>query len=847
MALLYALGCGLVLGFNTPSLAQPANIHPPHLEQAPDPLWPTGHHEIHHLDVHVRLIVTKEGKVQSVEVMDTTVHPDFAQAAQQVVLQWRFAPAMRDGHPIPSKILGIVHFKAPPPPTPTAPVSRPPAKTDTPKPATTPADDPDSIPQLPTTSQVIVEGKKPAGTQAAAAGDFKIRIGQLRDVPRRNAEQLLTLAPGFLLTNHGGEGHASGIFLRGFNAAEGQDIEFSVNGIPINEVSNPHGHGYSDTHFVISELVDRLQIIEGPFDPSQGDFAVAGSARYHLGWEQRGWMMKAGYGSFNTRRALVVWGPKGAGKDTFVGGEWVQGDGFGPNRAHAALRIMGQHSVWLNDSTRIRFLGTSYTTRYDSAGVIRQDDFEAKRLPCGSSSDDQFFCLYDNNQGGGIARHTLSIALEKETLHSRQEHITYLTFRQLRIRENFTGFLTDTALDQSQRGDGVEQVYNVTTVGFRGNYHWHAPWHKREQHFELGYFTRYDTGISQQRRLRFADGVPYRVDFDNELRISDLGAYLSTKVHPLSFLLVSGGLRVDGFGFAVKNNNRPVLDRSGTRLSSDYVEAFGLAIQPRASIELLLTKQLSWQNSAGVGVRSSGAFGLSDGEFAPFARVTAAESGLAFKTKDRNFGKLEARLISYYTRVQRDLVFDENQARNVFAGASNRFGAMATTRLVHPYGLDTQASLTYAEAYLPPTSAKFYDLTAGTRLPYIPRWVFRSDTSLRRPITIAHTKLITTGAMGVTYVAPRPLPFSQLSPPLAMIDIAAKVRWQAWELGLEVTNLMDRRNRPVVFNYVSNFRGSDVPASQLPQLSFAGGAPRMMMATLAFYLDTPAEQEKPGT
>ncbi len=78
------------------------------------------------------------------------------------------------------------------------------------------------------------------------------------------------------------------MFLRGFNAEQGQDIEFTVNGVPINEVDNPDGHGYADTHFIIPELVRSLRVIEGPFDPHQGDFAVAGSADYELGVESRG-------------------------------------------------------------------------------------------------------------------------------------------------------------------------------------------------------------------------------------------------------------------------------------------------------------------------------------------------------------------------------------------------------------------------------------------------------------------------------------------------------------------------------------------------------------------------------
>ncbi|MCE7960580.1 MAG: Plug domain-containing protein, partial [Acidobacteria bacterium ACB2] len=105
-----------------------------------------------------------------------------------------------------------------------------------------------------------------------------MEVGELQVVPRRSAADFLKLAPGILLTNEGGEGHPEQIFLRGFDAREGQDLELTVDGVPINELGNLHGNGFSDLNFLIPELVENLRVLEGPFDPRQGNFAVAGSA-----------------------------------------------------------------------------------------------------------------------------------------------------------------------------------------------------------------------------------------------------------------------------------------------------------------------------------------------------------------------------------------------------------------------------------------------------------------------------------------------------------------------------------------------------------------------------------------
>jgi hypothetical protein len=726
-------------------------------------------------------------------------------------------------------------------PSPPAPDQAPPEGV-APVPAAPP---PAALPVL-RADELTVTGstRRSAAVAPAAAGDFRLKLERLREVPRRSAEELLTLAPGLLITNYGGVGHASSVFLRGFDAGEGQDIEFMVGGVPVNEVSNPHGHGYADVNFVIPELVHELRVLEGPFDPRQGDFAVAGSVRYELGLDTRGLVAKVGYGRFATRRLVLLWGPEETSRNTYVGLDLTEGRGFGPNRAHASARAMAQHELALSGGARLALWATSYATRFDGAGVIRADDFAARRLPCAPDRDAQFFCLHDRNQGGAVSRHGLGARLSRAEGRTETEHQAYLVFRNLRLRNNFTGFITDVRTDGGeQRGDGAEQTYEAVTVGARGAYRVRTAPPARpggpRADLELGYFFRYDAAESVQRRLRAAGGAPYRTDIDTRLRISNLGGYASGRVSPSRRLTVSGGLRLDTFVFAALDRNRPAMDRMGVRQTSEAAEAFGYALQPKVAADVLLVGTLRAQVSAGVGTRSSDAQALSDGEFAPFARVRAFESGLLW-TRRVAAVALDARLIGFLTRVDRDLVFDETVGRNVLAGRSNRLGALAVLRATSDH-LDLLGSATYAEAYLPPTGASWHRLTAGPRLPYIPRWVFRGDAAYRRPLGAAGGRRVEgAAALGGTYVAGRPLPFEQLSPALVTVDGALRARWAAFELAVEGQNLFDRRNREVVLNYVSNFRGPGQPASLLPQQHFAAGPPRTYMLTLTAHWDLAA-------
>lgn len=715
-----------------------------------------------------------------------------------------------------------------------APAPDPPPATDAaaaaePPPAALPAPAPTELPPI----EVTV--RRPPPERAQAGSDYVIPVGQLAAVPRRSAEALLTLAPGLLTTNHGGQFHASAFFLRGFDAGEGQDLEFSVDGLPVNEPSNPHAHGYADMHFVIARLVSELRVTEGPFDPRQGDFAVAGSARYTLGLPERGVHATAGYGSWDRRQLTLLWGPRDAGPGSFAGVEVEQGDGFGRNRAFAAARALARHELRLSDGTRLSGLVTSYGSRFDAAGVIRRDDYLARRLPCPAGRDPQFFCTYDPNQGGAGTRHAAVVNATREDDGTLASLTGFAMLRTQRLRQNLTGYVTDvSSMGLPQRGDGTEQRYDATTVGARGSLRF-AParrggWWRL---VELGFLARHDDAVATVRRLRTVGGAPYRVDADDALQVTNLGVYLAARVQPLPRLYLQGGVRADSFLFSVTDRNRPASDRTGSRLTSETQEAYGLVAQPRLSLDAALGGGLRWTAAAGAGARSSQAQALSAGERAPFARVVATEAGPVWTRAWADAASADLRLLAYHTHVDRDLLFDERAGRNIPVGASNRFGALASGRLVLPPSWDVLGSLTYAEAYLPPERRQGWALARGVRMPYVPRWVARLDAAWRRELTVGGQPLTAGSALGVTYVAPRPLPFEQLSPALATVDVAARLGYRGWQLGLEVTNLFDRRNREAVFNYASNFRGPDEPPSLLPQQHFSAGQPRAFLLTLS--------------
>ncbi|MBK7476109.1 MAG: carboxypeptidase-like regulatory domain-containing protein [Haliscomenobacter sp.] len=96
-----------------------------------------------------------------------------------------------------------------------------------------------------------------------------------------SSQEVLRSVPGLVIAQHAGGGKAEQIFLRGFDIDHGTDISIWVDGLPVNMVSHAHGQGYADLHFVIPELIQRVEFGKGPYNPAFGNFSTAGQVEFH--------------------------------------------------------------------------------------------------------------------------------------------------------------------------------------------------------------------------------------------------------------------------------------------------------------------------------------------------------------------------------------------------------------------------------------------------------------------------------------------------------------------------------------------------------------------------------------
>ena len=870
IALVIALGAVALRSF-----AQTAeHVRPPAVEKKVDATFPTqGLGTRHQVKVVVRVMVATDGTVVDPEIVESG-GPAFDAAVLDAVRRWKFRPALRGDVPVPSRIR--IPFLFVPPAAAGAAgsldggVAAPPVAIagDAGVPAAVVSSLDGGIAALvpDVTQPPASEGSEAAPAEESVRGradggeevievtaatrrhvptrgtsDFQIETAQLAEVPRGNASEFLKLAPGVLLTNEGGEGHAEQVFLRGFDAREGQDVEFSVDGVPINESGNFHGNGYSDTHFIIPELVQSLRVLEGPFDPRQGNYAVAGSAEFHLGLTERGLLAKVSDGSYGTRRALIAYGPPGSSTGTFAAAQLYQTDGYGQNRDGHSASAMAQYEA-RNGSSLYRVTAQAYTASFHTAGVLREDDFAAGRVG--------FYDTYDFLQGEDAARYSIAAAVESRTDHIAFTNQVFAIYRPLRLREDFTGFLLDVQEpDQrahAQRGDLIDLQVKETTLGARGSARLSGEWLDLQQQIELGYFARHDIASGFQQRIEAATRAPYLTEANLDSNLDDIGLYADANLRFLPWLALRGGFRADLFTYNVQNlcavrsvehpsPTSPEPDVScktqeGTlgahREPNQSASTASSTTMPRASVIVGPWAGVSLSASYGRGVRSIDPVYITQDRATPFASVTATEAGMTFEGTILPDVRMAFGTAIFRTHVDQDLIFSQTAGRNTLAGGTTRVGSASAVRISGPV-FDVSVNGTYVHATLDDT---------GLLIPYVPDLVLRGDGAVFtdlpwKILNLEGRPARITLATGITFVGRRPLPFGTRSDRIFTIDTNVEIGWPILRVGLSVTNLLDSQYRLGEYNFASDFHSQSQP-TLVPVRHFAAGAPRALLFTI---------------
>ena len=597
---------------------------------------------------------------------------------------------------------------------------------------------------------------------------------ELAALPGRSADELLRAMPGLHMSAHGGRGKAYQYFLRGFDAVHGGDVAVDVEGVPLNELSNPHAHGYLDLNLMPTVLLRRLELTPGPTRPEVGDFAVAGSASFMLGLEQEGGQVQLGLGSDLSAQTSLSYRPRGRSAGNFAVAESNLGQGVGESRAWRQARLAAgvegpQARAWV--------LG--YAADFESAGVLRLDEVD--------SAEVDFYGSYPGSGGGRSARVLAGASAWGARGDAVWQGQLYGGLRQLALEQNFTGWYSDPV-----NGDGSLQESQSLSAGARLR----GAWTPGPQWLVQGGLDLRSEQVSRQSSGVTPQGVVWQAGELQEGLHLQSAAWLSSSWR-------RGALNIE-----------PALRAELLGIQRDGYRARAPVLAPKLAASLG-QGQLRGHASYGRGFRSTDLAGVDRDGRLPLTQVDAAEVGVRGELTPT----LELRAALFGSLVSKEVVFDHVQARYLAGGASERMGLdSGLVWCMHP-DLELQLDLSLSSARYRATKYP---------VPYAPRLLL-STTLQSLSWQLGPGAL--SGSLRAWFLGARPLPGGFVSQPSSMVDLKLRYQLQVWAVGAEVDNLLGQEQRDGEFVYASHW-DLDSPRSELPVRHITAGAPTALRLSL---------------
>jgi outer membrane receptor protein involved in Fe transport len=229
--------------------------------------------------------------------------------------------------------------------------------------------------------------------------------------PVNSAQDLLRLVPGLFIAQHQGGGKAEQIFLRGFDADHGTDVNVSVDGMPVNMVSHAHGQGYADLHFLIPEIVANYDFGKGPYYTGYGDFTTAGYVAYNTKNVLDHNTVELEGGQFNTGRVLAMINllsekAKAKEQSAYIAGDALYSDGGPfdlPEHFHR-FNLFGKFNTPVGDNSHLTISASTMDSRWRASGEI------PNRAVAEGYIGSRWGAL-DSSQGGYTTRTNLNVKL----------------------------------------------------------------------------------------------------------------------------------------------------------------------------------------------------------------------------------------------------------------------------------------------------------------------------------------------------------------------------------------------------------------------------------------------------
>lgn len=618
--------------------------------------------------------------------------------------------------------------------------------------------------------------------------------------PIANSQEILRIVPGLFIGQHAGGGKAEQLFLRGFDVDHGTDVSIYVDGIPVNMVSHAHGQGYADLHFLIPEMIDRVNFSKGPYLAEKGNLTTAGSVDFKTKDLLSNNFIKLEGGQFNTGRIAAGFNlfsskARSLEHNLLVAGEATYTDGyFDVPQYFSRFNVQVKSTERISKASVLQAQATAFKSDWDASGQIPDRAVAAGLIG--------FYGAIDSTEGGSTERYNASLTLKTSLPKnaSWKNQVFYSKYR-FELYSNFTFFKNDPV-----NGDQIRQKESRDLFGWNSTYNKTLSW-KKPSTFQAGLFTRIEFVKNiELSHTRLKTITIQRIRL-GDVHESNSGAFVSLNSSWGSKWETTLGLRFDHFANYYFDR---LTDTSGATSNA--------IMSPKFQLQYNISKQTKFYLYAGRGFHSNDtrvtviekrkalppAYGVDAGIITKLGPKFIAQSAIWYLWLDQEFiyigdeGIVEAG--GKTQRIGLDLSARYELWRNLFAEFD--------LNLAKPRTLNVPKS----EAYIP--LAPIVTSTGG--------FVYRATEKWN-------------GSIRYRYMGNRPADeFNQvIAKGYFVADLIVNYSKEKWDLGLSIQNLFNTKWKETQFNTESKLNNETTPVTEI---HFTPGSPffAKLMFTLLF-------------
>ena len=366
-----------------------------------------------------------------------------------------------------------------------------------------------------------------------------------------------TLDAGINAGQHEGGGKSVEVRRFGFNLDHGGvngGLKVLVDDVQQNQGSQGHGQGYLGALKALTpELIQDVNILNGPFSAEYGDFSGLGVVHIRLkeSLPDQGTVCLQG-GSFGTFRTFLAFSPEVKNGNTFLAYEGSRTDGpFKNPLRYQRDNVTGNYTWHLNGQEALGFKLNFGRNDFYSSGQIPLDEVAAGRL--------DRFGFIDPDDGGRIRLGTVGVYYRKEWATGDNFKIDGFLGRSLfDLYSNFTFFLND-----EKNGDGIQQHDSRLQQGVNAQYLHPYKFFGNQALLTLG-SNFHDNQIYVALYPRVgrtpigANAAALNLTTKSDAHVTNVAGYVQQGVDFFhGHLHLDGGLRYDYFRFAVQDRLDP--------------------------------------------------------------------------------------------------------------------------------------------------------------------------------------------------------------------------------------------------------------------------------------------------